>query len=201
MPFDVKGAIVRTMRVATSYTRDDGAEVKLTNSAGGVIVTVRPDSTSRGKFAQFCERRGLSAVAAERSGGADGTYNRRTGAVQRPEQPEPRDYRQDATVTAWQVSGDGAALSELVGMDEHGRRGEPKPFVASWAFALAVRVPVVAGGNGEERPRPSMGSAFGKPAQVKATAATLDGYRVQRHIAYTRAAAAERKAAGLPDDE
>jgi hypothetical protein len=38
---------------------------------------------------------------------------------------------------------------------------------------MAVRVPVVSAGNGEAKPRPSMGSAFGKPAQVKATQTQL----------------------------
>ena len=45
--------------------------------------------------------------------------------------------------------------------------------VRMYYAALNVRVPVTASGNGDERPRPSSGSVFGKPATTSATAETL----------------------------
>jgi len=45
--------------------------------------------------------------------------------------------------------------------------------VERWHFALNVRPPRAAQGCGPEKVRPPMGSAFGKPSQVKETARAL----------------------------
>ncbi|HYH66339.1 MAG TPA: hypothetical protein VD866_16725 [Urbifossiella sp.] len=183
-------------------TDADGTEHTTRTGGHGVIVVVKPDSLSRRKFRQFCQYRGLDAWPAERGGNSDGRFNRRTGADEHEFAEllaraaadygavvyhDGAPHGSDADVSAWNVVGSEAALSELVGMDDGDRRGEAKPFVASWAFAMNVGLPRVAQGSGPEKARPSMGSAFGRPEQVKATAAQLSRDRADRHAAAVKA--------------
>lgn len=164
MEYAPRGAIVRTMRLAEVETDAEGTERKRVVSGGGVVVHIHTNTDARRAFTRFCSQNGLIATPCESNAYADGTYNRRTGAVVR---------QGDALPTSFQVIGPGLALAELVGTDAEGRRLEAKWFVSGWAFAVAVRVPHIAGGNGPEKVRPSMGSAFGKPLQVKATATAV----------------------------
>jgi hypothetical protein len=142
------------MRLTDKYVDESGAAVKLSLSGAGIIIHLHANAESRRSFRRLCERSGLVATPVEHNAHADGTFNRRTGERIRETEAQP---------TAFQVIGDGPALRSLT----------THPCVAEWAYAMAVRVPVIAGGNGEEKPRPSSGTSFGKPNQVKATQTQL----------------------------
>ena len=157
--FSPKGAVVRTMRLTKTDVLPDGTKVKMAIAASGVVVVVRSDSTSRRKFAEFCRFRGLICHPVERAAATDGSFkaDKRGRAVETVGASKPAAEYADPSVTAWQVMGDGPALSLLVGMDDVGRVSEPKPFVADWGFALNVRPPRGAQGSGPELTRPSNG--------------------------------------------
>lgn len=152
--FAPRGAVVRTMRVSERETRDDGTTVSKTISAPGVIVRlkdvagVKPSEVRR-KFVRACKAAGcLEPVVVERSLG----HYAQSGTAIAEQLP-----------SAYQVMGD---VSSLLVATKH-------EFVESWEFAVSVRIPCVAGGNGPEKVRPPMGTVFGKPATVKATAEAL----------------------------
>lgn len=158
-------SIVQTMRHTETSPNAAGDEVTLRTNAGGVVVRIKADADSRRNFRKFCARHGLLAWAAER---CHGDYRHRAPAT-------PIDYREDYDVSAWNVAGPGEALATLVGPHESGDvlLSNPKPFVDSWHYAMSGGMPRGASGAGPEKARPAMGSAFGKPAQVAATAAEL----------------------------
>ena len=158
-------AIVRTMRHTQVTTDAEGNEHTRTDSAGGIVVRVKPDSDSRRAFRKFCARHGLLVWVADRTGG---DFRHRAPKV-------APDYREDFDVTAWNVAGPGEALALLVNPHPSGDvvLSNPRPFVDSWHYAMSGGIPRGASGSGPEKVRPTMGSAFGKPAQVAATAALL----------------------------
>jgi hypothetical protein len=164
-PKFARPAIVQTMRHTQTVTTDAGDERTIRSAAGGVVVRVKADADSRRNFRKFCARHGLLVWAAER---CHGDYRHRAPRV-------APDYREDFNVSAWNVAGPGEALALLVGPHESGdvALSNPKPFVDSWHYAMNTALPRAASGSGPEKARPSMGSAFGKPAQVAATAVQL----------------------------
>lgn len=156
MPVQPAGAAIRRMRVRVEELLEDGTECVRTVSAAGFIARLahvpgQKASDTRREFTRFCRGAGIIATPCEWSGG---TFSKRTGKAVAGTEPQP---------TAYQVMGEGAALALLF---DHAT-------VAECHAALAVRVPVIASGSGEECPRALMGSAFGKPQQVKATATAL----------------------------
>ena len=171
MRINPRGSIVRTMRLSETNTSDDGEVVKFTISAPGIIVQLahvegRKPSDVRRDFNRYCRNNGIVVTPCEY---AEGQFSKRTG------KPIPGS---EAIPSAYQCIGATEALGELV-----------KHFtVKEWHFAVGVRIPVIAGGNGPEKMRPSMGSAFGKPHQIKATAVALakqgDTLRTQQRKAW-----------------
>jgi len=153
--FAPTGAIVRRMRLGIDH--EDGR--KATVSGGGILVTVKDNSESRRALARFAHvnRLLLTRLTPDYADGAfKGRNNPPRHAARIPE-------------AQFQCVGDGPTLRALIG----------QPFVCRWEFAVSVRVPFMAAGAGEVKPRPSMGSAFGRPAT---TAATNEALARQRAV-------------------
>jgi hypothetical protein len=85
---------------------------------------------------------------------------------------QPVQYVRDELPNAYECVGSLEALERLTA----------HPVVEDWHLIVAVRVPTGAQGSGPEKVRPSLGSAFGKPAQVAATGAALAHDRYQNAI-------------------
>lgn len=80
-----------------------------------------------------------------------------------------------------------ASAYECIGTLEGIERLTAHPVVSDWHLIVSVRVPTGAQGSGPDKVRPSLGSAFGRPAQVTATAAALSEGRSDRMRAAVKA--------------
>ncbi len=151
-----RGSIVRTMRLTERDTTADGAQVTRTISGAGIIVRLahvdgRKPSDVRRDFNRYCRQNGIIVTACEFS---QGHYSPRTG------KPIPDS---EPVASAYQCVGAPDALGALA---QHFTVGE-------WSFALNVALPRAAQGSGPEKVRAPMGSAFGRPEQIAATAEAL----------------------------
>jgi hypothetical protein len=146
--------VVRTIRISETETLDDGSEVTRTVSGRGIIIRIRAHvpgmkpSDVRRDFVRTAKRLGVVLDVCET---AHGHYAQSGEAIV------------EGLASAYQCVGLIEALGELV---KH-------VAVEGWTFALNVAPPRSAQGSGPEKVRPSMGSTFGKPLQVKATADAL----------------------------
>jgi hypothetical protein len=163
-----KGSIVRTMRLRETDTTEDGSEITRMISGAGVVVHIKPDvpgwkpSDVRRAFTRAAKALGVITTVVERAHG----YFSQTGKP-----------IAEALPSAFQCVGPVPGLQQLV-----------RHFaVSEWHFAVGVRVPVVAGGNGPEKVRPSSGTLFGKPDTVKRTGEVL-AKQTADHIAMSRKA-------------
>lgn len=134
----------------------DSVEVTRTISGAGIVVRLahvdgRKPSDVRRDFNRYCRSAGIIATPCEYG---EGQFSIRTGKPIPGSEPAP---------SAYQCIGSPEALRALT---NHFTVGE-------WTFALSVSPPRMAQGSGPEKVRPSMGSAFGRPEQVQATATAL----------------------------
>jgi hypothetical protein len=195
-------SIIGTMRHVDIDVNARGEEVVTRRCGGGVVVVVKPDSTSRRKFRAWCEHRRVTFWPAETAGNADGRFNPCTGEDEQEfraavaaaaafygSNPAGVELQNaDASVTAWNVVAPGELLGELLGLGEDGERvGAGKPFVKNWHYAVNAALPHTPQGQGEPKVRAGSGTAFGRPATVAATAAQLAREHNER-----------MRAAGLP---
>lgn len=151
-----RGAITRTFRLVERDTDADGVEVTRTISGAGIIVKLayvdgRKPSDVRRDFARYCQANAIIATPCEYG---EGQFSTRTGRPIPGSEPAP---------SAYQCIGSPEALNALTNYFT----------VGEWTFALNVQPPRMAQGSGPEKVRPSMGSAFGRPEQVQATATAL----------------------------
>jgi hypothetical protein len=156
------------MRTRVIEIGEDGSETFKRVSAFGFIVRLADlpgdaPSDVRRRFLRHCKRASIivgqteDRETGERRYGCEFgevNYSKRTGSV-----------HGDTTevATAYQVMGGIEPLLDLLEQE----------FIGEFHVALSVRAPVLAQGSGPEKVRPPLGSAFGKPEQVAATAVAL----------------------------
>lgn len=169
---------------------DDG--VTHSRSGVGIVVTIHDNAKGRRDLKRHCDREGLSCaplsgekvVIADEPDTVesltafgvrrntlttyrrwqDGTYNRRTGELNPPSKRKADKRTAEGSPTAdYLCVGSADAVRTLL---HHSA-------VSSWRWNEAHHIPFRSAGSGPEKQRPPMGSAFGRPEQISATAEAL----------------------------
>ena len=158
------GAIVRRMRRSeTDIDAETGEQYTRTLTGAGIIVRPHSNSESRRAFLRFCKANGPDAVGVEFGQEAAGTYDKHTGERRKAERVCPRTGDVIRTAVAYAVIGNGPDLAALIA----------HPSVDTWGAAMAIRVPCIASGNGDEKVRASARSQFGRKETIAATQAVI----------------------------
>jgi hypothetical protein len=131
------------------------------NPRGSIVMPARPVDIGNGTTATG-RNPGVVVYTKAGSGRLMRKFERfclANGIDARPVQQLAEDGRPDA----WECVG---TLESLEALTEH-------EAVADWHLIVSVRVPLGAAGSGEHKPRPSSGTAFGRPETISATADQL----------------------------
>lgn len=142
----------------------DGVRMRL--SGAGIIVRIADNSDGRRQLTRWADAHGVNLV---RLTPEPGVHHSRSSQTRRG-----GIGRNDVTTARadYQALGAGLTLRALAA----------QPFVVGAEDIVSIRIPLAGQGSGPEKVRPSMGSAFGRPEQVKATGAALAHDRSQNAI-------------------
>ncbi len=163
--FFPEGAVATGVRKRENVNGDDPDGLVLKLSGVGCIVRITDNKDGRRALDRYADANGITLFRITPDNRPKQHRGRNAGGRMKGQPAGPSMARAD-----YECVGSGSSLRALAG----------QPFVVLAEDIVNVRVPVTAGGSGEEKPRPSMGSAFGKPAQVAATAAALAKGRSDR---------------------
>ena len=170
--FWVKGAVATGVRKRESVHGDDENGLVLKLSGAGILVRIADNSGTRRELERFADANSIVLFRITPAYKPGGKGRNAGGKLHVADDGRATTARAD-----YECVGGGRALRGLAG----------QPFVAQAEDIVNVHVPFAAAGSGEEKPRPPMGTGFGKPAQIAATAAQLTRDMHASHAAARKA--------------